>query len=285
MRNDASLDLKRYIEIEPPKTSRDYECLSLDFEMLDNHEQALQYAKLAYAATTDSIQEGICLFMIGSIYHLYYHHGWIENYDKALEYYSKGLSLLDQPDNYAPDELSYRYRKRAKLFSELGMHDKAIVDYQRAIKLSNKKNDYMLQREIGKALLKMGNYEDAIHHYLSSDLPCNYELATAYGLAGDKKNMKKYFRKYLSESNPPCGIYASIKQSTTHLDPADVEFVAERKAFVAEELYEMGVANAVLGNKKIAIDNFRKSFKMLPETKLLETDLLLLSSYQHLVCR
>ena len=104
----------------------------------------------------------------------------IEEYDKAIADFNKGLSLL-------PDEDSgrvYYYQCRSHAYSDKGEYDKAIADANDAIGLAADDEDTgESYEELAYAYYKKGDREQAI---------ANYKKAIDYGDENAAEDLKEY---------------------------------------------------------------------------------------------
>lgn len=118
------------------------------------------------------------------------------NFKAAIEQYNSAISCIGKEDKI---KLSEYYENRGFCYSEIGEHDKAIADFNEAIRLTP--NNIKLYKYRSAEYIVMGNSEKVISSYkeaisLHPDNPELYEGFSCYfNKIGDKKQAIEIMKK------------------------------------------------------------------------------------------
>ena len=106
------------------------------------------------------------------------------NYEKALEYYSKSLTILEELGD--KKGIGSTYNNIGNIYSSQGNYEKALEYYSKSLaikkEIGDKRGMALCYNNIGVIYMNQGNYEKALEYY-SKSLAINKELSDKRGMA------------------------------------------------------------------------------------------------------
>lgn len=210
-------------------------------------------------------------------------HFLMQNYDKAINFYTKGLEVAKK--HIITPKITDLNSKIAQAFSENGRTDKAKMFFSRSLNLAEKENkkraieektkvadfqntnrDYEEEIQLRKDAVD-DIYEIETDSVFSNESPItpqkqNYKIGNAYLLQKDYNNAIPYFEKSIKEANSRGDLIvkkdATKKVSDVYKDAGNYEKALEAyKAYteVVDELYikkEQELSQASIFRRRIA---------------------------------
>ena len=188
---------------------------------------------------------------------------------KAIEYLSKAIKL--QPDS---NDSNFAYYNRGVVYTNLKQYQRAIEDYNAAIRLMP--NDYESYNNRGGAYSNLGQYQRAIEDYdeairLKSDFAAAYNnRGTAYGNLGKKQLAIEDYSSAIRLEPAQAASYfnrgnAYLKLGQKQRAIEDYNEFIRLKPDYAQAYYNRGNAYSDLGHKKRAIEDYNEVIRLKPD--------------------
>ena len=183
-----------------------------------------------------------------------------DEYDKALEDFSKAISLNGKDEDY--------YSERAQIYYEREQYDLADKDYQAMLKLDP--NSWLAYMGLGRNLMAAGDLTEALKKF-DHVVTLYPDYSSGYSFRAEARMKAKEYAEASGDIVKALSIDQDEKAFYLMLSLADSSFVhisTKLKSYAVNEPNEsywpycLGAINEEIGNEKDAIDYYIKASKL-----------------------